>query len=254
MQPTTTIAYALDGIEKIRRLRFYENTKSIENNDEVRQSAKIVWELLTDGARLFLRRKQVLADRSKLFDLNVTNRWGSYLINKLPFESNFRKYHTLLRPDAHVKPAFLKDNDNGSTLKELEVLRMSLVPREEMPFSTSPMNAAIELNRLKDLRSQARDLNDRPQDRPSGLTSGNSQGPGLAQEPSRPPTRGPTGRRASGIGHAPDHRRSIISSQIAGQRHTMVGWSRQYRCHSSAVVPRLPIDPNTPFRYVLGQH
>ena len=184
---------------------------------------------MTDGARLFLRRKQALADRAKLFALNASNRWGSYLINKLPFETDFRQYHTLLRPHALVKPAFMKisDHDNGYAPKELEVLRMSLAPLEDMPISTSPTNAAIELNRLKNLRSQPRDLNGDPQDRPLGFTSGNSQGPGLVQGPSRPPTQGPAGRRVSSVEHAPDHRRSFVSSVIAGQRHTMVGWRSQ---------------------------
>jgi hypothetical protein len=98
LQPTTAIAFASDGVDKVRRLRFYDISKSMESNNEVRQSALMVWELLTDGPRLFLRRKQVLTNRARLFDTNVSHRWGDNVRSKLPFETDFRRYHTVLRP------------------------------------------------------------------------------------------------------------------------------------------------------------
>jgi hypothetical protein len=146
----------MDGIDKIRRLRFYDASKTEENNVDVRDAAKTVWVLLTDGTRLFHRRRQILVNRAKLFQTNTNERWGSYLLRKLPFETDFREYHTLLRPKASTMPAFMMENRNraldpkdsfyiGKNIQDLEIMRMSLEPISSVS-SHEPFHAEANLN------------------------------------------------------------------------------------------------------------
>lgn len=176
----------------------------MESNNEVRQSALMVWELLTDGPRLFLRRKQVLTTRARLIDTNVSHRWGDNVRSKLPFETDFRRYHTVLRPFANIQPAFREGNCDDSSPKNLKIMRMKLNPRDDVAINIDPAKAAIELNRLRSLQSQAKGLSDHPQDRPL------------------PPNQEPSNRRASGA--VLDRRRSNASPQMQRQLYPEVGF------------------------------
>lgn len=154
--PLSVVSHVLDGIEKVRLLRFYEGAKSDDHNKEVRESAKVVWELATDGTRLLLRRGQVLASRAKLVDTSISERWGSYLLKKVPFHTGFRQYHTMLRPRPHSLPAFMKQEGRPTTeLQQMEILRMKLSPLDETV--TTSNNAAAELKRLREMRSSMHD-------------------------------------------------------------------------------------------------
>jgi hypothetical protein len=169
-QPISIISYALDGVDKVRRLRFYDLGKSDENNKEVRESAKIVWELITDCPRLLLKRKQVLASRAKLVDTNVNGRWGGYLLKKVPFHANFRQYHTLLRPKPYTQPGFMMDNRQrapypkdseylGRNVQDMDIMRMSLTPNDDGGMK-SHANAAADLKRMRDLQSARQAMSD----------------------------------------------------------------------------------------------
>ena len=117
---------------------------------------------MTDGSRLLLRRKHVLCSRAKLIDTNVKQRWGSNLLKKVPFHTEFRQYHTLLRPKPYTQPAFMMDNRKrppypkdasyvGADVKAMEIMQMSLTPLDETPLTAMPSHAAAELSRLKAL-------------------------------------------------------------------------------------------------------
>ena len=145
----------MDGIDKVRRLRFYASAKNDENNNEIRESAKVVWELLIDGPRLMVRRKQVLANRAKLADTNINQRWGSYLLKKVPFHSDFRRYHTLLRPKPFTIPSFMMEDRSqppnpkdapyiGLDVKEMDIMRMTLTPLDDATGNASPQYLAGE--------------------------------------------------------------------------------------------------------------
>jgi len=136
--PVSIISYALDGIDKIHKLRSYD-VASKEHNREIRESAESVWELVIDSARLLLERRNKLAARSKLIDSKMHQRWGSYLLKKVPFCTDFRQYHTILRPKQSYIPAFMMEKEDGPThpkdaqfvgqnVQEMAIVRMELTP------------------------------------------------------------------------------------------------------------------------------
>jgi len=125
--PITAISYAMDGTDKVRRLRFYSMAKSSENNKEVQDSAQFVWSLMMDRPRLLLRRQQVVSGRAKLKEIPQGIQWQNYLIKKVPFNTPFREYHTLLRPKETVTPSFMKQGRTqvgGQDLCRMEILKM----------------------------------------------------------------------------------------------------------------------------------
>ena len=125
------MSHAIDGADKVRRLRFYSTAKSAENNKEVQDSSQFVWTLMVDRPRLLLRRQQVISGRAKLNELPHGARWGDYLIKKIPFNTVFREYHSLLRPKVTFTPCFMKENRigaGGQDPRQMEMLKMSVRP------------------------------------------------------------------------------------------------------------------------------
>jgi hypothetical protein len=163
-QPISVISYALDGVEKVRVLQSFDAAKNDENNKEVQESAKMVWELMIDSSRLLLRREQVLAARGKLVDTNIGQRWGSYLLKKVPFTTDFQQYHTLVRPQPYSQPSFMTENTNrpphpkdaeyaGKDIKQLEIMRMSLAPRDNAGPTTATAATTVDVQRIQDLQN-----------------------------------------------------------------------------------------------------
>jgi hypothetical protein len=129
-QPITTISFAMDGADKVRKLRFYSVSKNAENNKEVRESSQFVWNLIMDRPRLFLRRQQVVCGRAKLNEIPQGARWGNYLIKKVPFHTDFREYHTLMRPHANITPCFMKQIKKGMAGYQDDALKMTVQAHE----------------------------------------------------------------------------------------------------------------------------
>lgn len=124
----------MDGADKVRKLRFYSVSKNAENNKEVRESSQFVWNLMIDRPRLFLRRQQVVSGRAKLNEIPQGARWGNYLIKKVPFNTDFREYHTLMRPHANFTPCFMKQSKIGMVgyqdARQVDALRMTVQSHE----------------------------------------------------------------------------------------------------------------------------
>jgi hypothetical protein len=148
-QPITIISYAFNGIDKVRKLRFYASAKNDENNNEIRESAKVVWDLLINGPLLMVRRRHVFANRAKLNHATISQRWGSSLITKLPFHTEFRRYHTLLRPKPFMTPSFMIEDRSrapnpkdipyiGLDVREMEIIRMAINPLGETTGNMTP--------------------------------------------------------------------------------------------------------------------
>ena len=115
-----------------------------------------------DRPLLLLRRQQVVSSRARLTDAMQSTRWDSYLIKKVPFTTDFKKYHTLLRPKARSVPCFMRDGKKGSSredrqaAEELEIMRMKVKPRADgepkiqmrsRSPQSSPMNGPVRAPR-----------------------------------------------------------------------------------------------------------
>eukprot|EP00548_Thalassiothrix_antarctica_P002185 CAMPEP_0194133712 /NCGR_PEP_ID=MMETSP0152-20130528/3765_1 /TAXON_ID=1049557 /ORGANISM="Thalassiothrix antarctica, Strain L6-D1" /LENGTH=1309 /DNA_ID=CAMNT_0038829059 /DNA_START=339 /DNA_END=4268 /DNA_ORIENTATION=- len=138
--PICIISYALDGLDKIQKLRSYDIASKEESNKEVRESAETVWQLVVNSSRLLLQRQQKQAARAKFIDSKIDQRWGSYLLKKVPFSTDFRQYHTILRPRPSHIPAFMNKTGPtnprdapfiGKDIEEMAIVRMELAPRGE---------------------------------------------------------------------------------------------------------------------------
>ena len=103
---------------------------------------------MVDRPRLLLRRQQVISGRAKLNELPHGARWGDYLIKKIPFNTAFREYHTLLRPKVTFTPCFMKENRigaGGQDPRQMEMLKMSVRPfvsEESGSVTPSPRTAS----------------------------------------------------------------------------------------------------------------
>jgi hypothetical protein len=149
----------LNGIDKVRKLRFYASSKNDENNNEIRESAKVVWELLINGPLLMARRRHVFAKRAKLLHTNTSQRCGSSLIQKVPFHTDFRRYHILLRPKPFASPSFMMHDRSrptnpkdipyiGLDVREMEIIRMTLTSPGDALGNTTHHKQSGELLRL----------------------------------------------------------------------------------------------------------
>jgi len=93
--PLTTVTEAMDGIDKIRALKSYNQSK---NAREVRDAANEIYELLVDRPRLFSERRQLSCRRLKLDTPKKTPRWEDYIVRRLPVLVEFNQIHKLIRP------------------------------------------------------------------------------------------------------------------------------------------------------------
>eukprot|EP00957_Ditylum_brightwellii_P059025 4476795-Ditylum_brightwellii.AAC.1 len=117
--PITAVMEANDGIDKIRSLRKYMNSKNADSIREVCTAANHVYGLLIDRTCLFLRRKRVACGRANPTASSVSKnlRWSDYLVQSLPVTVNFRHIHLLLRPsEAYALPAKSKVSNGSSSI------------------------------------------------------------------------------------------------------------------------------------------
>lgn len=97
--PLTTISEALDGVSKIYDLKSYSTSKNQNHTREVRLAADQVYEFLVDLSLLFIRRRRIAFLKAQQ-PSSLSESWGSYIVNKLPFTTDSKTMHALFRPDS----------------------------------------------------------------------------------------------------------------------------------------------------------
>ncbi len=86
-------------MSKIYDLKSYSNSKNTNHTREVRLAADQVYEFLVDLSLLFIRRRRIAFLKAQQ-PSSVSESWGSYIVNKLPFTTDSKTMHALFRPDS----------------------------------------------------------------------------------------------------------------------------------------------------------
>lgn len=86
-------------MSKIYDLKSYSNSKNQNHTREVRLAADQVYEFLVDLSLLFIRRRRIAFLKAQQ-PSSVSESWGSYIVNKLPFTTDSKTMHALFRPDS----------------------------------------------------------------------------------------------------------------------------------------------------------
>lgn len=136
-QPLTTVSEALDGVSRIYDLKSYSNSKNTNHTREVRLAADQVYEFLVDLSLLFIRRRRIALLKAQQ-PSSVSESWGSYVVNKLPFTTDSNTMHALFRPDSSsiggrlyndagtsVAPSIVSNTPSIMALRRLDVHRSS---------------------------------------------------------------------------------------------------------------------------------
>jgi hypothetical protein len=69
--PMAVIAEATDGLDKIRAMKYYDNSMRSQSVQQVRTAAQNVYNLLVDRSKLFFIRRVCADRRQKLHDRNA---------------------------------------------------------------------------------------------------------------------------------------------------------------------------------------
>jgi hypothetical protein len=97
-------------VRSILTYRINTSNKGDEYQQEIREAASLVYELMLDRAKLCIQRRQCMGMKLMNMRLQKSPSWFDYLARKIPFTAPFSLTHNLFRPNDDILMGRTKDS------------------------------------------------------------------------------------------------------------------------------------------------